>query len=357
MASTAAVKASPYKALVKAQWTGWKRDKANVFFSLLFPLIMMALLSLIFGGAADSTPRVLVAGDVPALEGYSGDDMDVESVDGRDEAIERIEDNRAGAAVVQEGDSVTVYYSENPSSGPSARNAVEAALAAENADLVKEEYGIDPPVAVDSEAVSGSEFDMIQFLAPGMLAWAIAIAGVFNTAGTLVDWKRTKILRRLRITPAGSGVVVGSRITVNVVVACIQVAVFLAAAVAVFGYQMSGWAWFAVPLAILGTAMFISMGVIIGGIAKTSPGAAGLSNLVTMPMAFTSGAMYPLSESPTWLQLVSYANPMRYLNEAIQGVASFGLSPVAVLPQVGMILAFTAVFAAVAWKTFRFSDL
>ncbi|WP_025273775.1 ABC transporter permease [Haloglycomyces albus] len=349
---------TPFKTLVRAQWKGWTRDRASVFFALGFPLIMMALLSLVFGSGINSSPRVLIVGEVAALEGFDDSELDVSRVDDLDSAVAQLEDGEAAAVVSQSGDDVTVRYNESMSIiSDAAKNGISNAVHSTNADILEESSGLDSTYSLNFESDNGATTDPIQYLAPGMLGWAIAISGVFNSAGSLVDWKKTKVLRRLRLTPAGAGTVVGSRITVNLLVACVQVAVFAAVAIAVFGLRPTGWAWFSVPLALLGTTMFIAMGVIVGGIAKTAPGAAGLSNLVTMPIAFTSGAFYPIDESPQWLQTVATVNPMRYLNDAIMGVGVEGLNPIDVIPQIAAMLGFTALFALIAWRTFKFDEL
>jgi ABC-2 type transport system permease protein len=37
-----------------------------------------------------------------------------------------------------------------------------------------------------------------------------------------------------------------------------------------------------------------------------------IMSLVIMPMFFTSGALFPISAAPGWLQVLSYFNPLTY---------------------------------------------
>jgi len=347
-----------YLSLVKALGRGWLRDRSQVFFTVLLPLMFMVLLASVFGSTGDSPSRVLAVGDVPVLDGADSGDFEVTPVADLDEALARMREGDADAAVVQDGDTVRIYPSPTSStSGAIAAGNLSALVDDVNVEVLSAAAPGSPVLRTEVEEADGGELRPIQYLAPGILAWGIAISGVFGAAGTIVDWKRDKLLRRLRLTPASVGTFLGAKVSVNLLVAVGQAAVFLAVAALVFGLKLSVWTWFAVPLVLIGTLAFLAIGVVIGGIAKTSPGAAGLSNLVTMPMAFISGAFYPLALSPEWVQWLSYLSPMRYLNEALQSVVVYGDPPTAVLPQIAFLAIFAAVVAAVSWKTFKFDEL
>ncbi|MEU6859678.1 ABC transporter permease [Glycomyces sp. NPDC046736] len=351
-------KGKAYAALVKALGRGWLRDRSQVFFTLLLPLMFMVLLASVFGSSADSVSRVLTVGEVPVLDAADAGDFDVTAVGDLDEALALLREGEADAAVVQDGDAVTIYPSPTSStSGSIATGKLSALVDQVNVEVLSAAAPGSPVLDAEVEEADGGALRPIQYLAPGILAWGIAIAGVFGAAGTIVDWKRDKLLRRLRLTPASVKTFLGAKVSVNLLVAIGQTAVFLAVAALVFGLELSPWTWFAVPLVMLGTLAFLAIGVVIGGIAQTSPGAAGLSNLVTMPMAFVSGAFWPLALSPTWVQWLSYLSPMRYLNEALQSVVVYGAPPTAVLPQLGFLAAFAAIVALISWRTFKFDEL
>jgi ABC-2 type transport system permease protein len=350
--------ARAYLALVKALGRGWLRDRSQIFFTILLPLMFMVLLASVFGSGDAAASRIVAVGDVPVLADADPDDFDVTAAADLDEALALLRAGDADAAVVQDGEEVRIY--------PSATNSTSGAIAAGNLSALVDDVNVEvlsaaapgePVLTTEVEEADGGALRPIQYLAPGILAWGIAISGVFGAAGTIVDWKRDKLLRRLRLTPASVRTFLGAKVSVNLVVAVVQAAIFLAVAAVGFGLELSAWTWFAVPLVLLGTLTFLAIGVVIGGIAQTSPAAAGLSNLVTMPMAFVSGAFYPLALSPEWVQWISYLSPMRYLNEALQAVVVYGEAPTAVLPQAGFLAAFAVVVALVSWKTFKFDEL
>ncbi|MQM27706.1 ABC transporter permease [Glycomyces albidus] len=347
-----------YLSLYKALGRGWIRDRSQIFFTILLPLMFMVLLASVFGGGDTAASRIVAVGDVAVLDGADPEVFTVTGASDLDEALAMLREGDADAAVVQDGSTVRIY--------PSATNSTSGAIAAGNLSALVDDVNVEvlsaaapnePVLETDIEQADGGALKPIQYLAPGILAWGVAITGVFGAAGTIVDWKRDKLLRRLRLTPASVGTFLSAKVSVNLTVAVGQTAVFLAVAALGFGLHLSAWTWFAVPLVLLGTLAFLAIGVVIGGVAQTSPAAAGLSNLVTMPMAFVSGAFYPLALSPEWVQWISYASPMRYLNEALQSVVVYGEPPSAVLPQIGFLAVFAALVALLSWKTFKFDEL
>ncbi|WP_205326270.1 ABC transporter permease [Glycomyces sp. YM15] len=347
-----------YLSLFKALGRGWIRDRSQIFFTILLPLMFMVLLASVFGSGDTAASRIVAVGDVAVLDGADPDAFTVVEAFDLDEALAMMRDGDADAAVVQDGATVRIYPSAtNSTSGAIAEGKLSALVDDVNVEVLSAAAPGEPVLETEVEEADGGALRPIQYLAPGILAWGVAISGVFGAAGTIVDWKRDKLLRRLRLTPASVRTFLGAKVSVNLVVAVGQTAVFLAVAALGFGLQLSAWTWFAVPLVLLGTLAFLAIGVVIGGIAQTSPAAAGLSNLVTMPMAFVSGAFYPLALSPEWVQAISYLSPMRYLNEALQSVVVYGEPPSAVLPQIGFLAAFAAIVALVSWKTFKFDEL
>ncbi|MEM4589542.1 MAG: ABC transporter permease, partial [Thermoplasmata archaeon] len=51
---------------------------------------------------------------------------------------------------------------------------------------------------------------------------------------------------------------------------------------------------------------------------KTRERFMGIGQLLTMPLFFTSNALYPISVMPYWLQIFAYLNPLSYGIDALR---------------------------------------
>jgi ABC-2 type transport system permease protein len=148
--------------------------------------------------------------------------------------------------------------------------------------------------------------------------------------------------------------VFGARIAVSMLVALVQLAVFLALATTpYFGLKLTAYWWMAIPIVASGTMAFLAIGLLIGAVARSQQAATSIANLVILPMAFLGGAFVPLNFAPAWIQEVSYALPLRYLVLGMQDVMARGDGPAAALPAIGLLLGLAAVLTLISVRVFR----
>lgn len=193
----------------------------------------------------------------------------------------------------------------------------------------------------------------IQYIAPGILSFGIAMSAVFASALTLVIWRQSGLLRRLRLAPVNTLVILGSRFAVTVAVALVQAVLFLAVAfLPFFGLRLeSGW-WMAAPLFLLGVLSFFSLGLLIGSVFRSEQAASAASNLVVLPLGFLSGTFFPLDFAPAWMDTVSLASPLRHMNDGMLALLVRGEGAEALVLPCLALLVFTLVTATAAVLVF-----
>ncbi|SOD66277.1 ABC-2 type transport system permease protein [Streptomyces zhaozhouensis] len=353
---------SAFKSLSLAMVKGQLRDRTAAFFTLVFPLMFLLLFGALFQN--DSAPRshVLQVGEVAVLDEMPAEQrrglseaLDVEQTDDREEALSRVSDGDVDAAVWEDEEGrIELRYSAADAARAGTVQGLMQSLV-QSANLAATGQPATYELATDQ--VEDKSVKAIQYLAPGLLGWAIAMGSSFMSAFTLVNWRKKRILRRLWLAPVSPGTVIGARIGVSLGMAFLQTALFLAIAVIPFyGLKLTGSWWLVLPLVASGTLAFMSVGLLIGAWAKSEEAANAVLQLVVMPMAFLSGSFFPLENMPGWLRTVSNVMPLKHLNEASQGVLSRGESWGAALPAIGGLLLFAAVLTFVASRLFRWDD-
>ena len=123
----------------------------------------------------------------------------------------------------------------------------------------------------------------------------------------------------------------------------------------VFGLRLNGRAALALPAMLAGVTAFLALGLVVGVVATSSEAVAAIANCVMMPMAFLSGTFYPISLSPRWIQDISWALPLRYLVNGTAGPVGGTGGVSTVLVSCAALLGFTALFAGLAARYFRWS--
>jgi ABC-2 type transport system permease protein len=280
--------------------------------------------------------------------------LSIQHSDNLDDALAKVRSGDVTAAVEQQGSVVIVHYSAADQVTSATVQAVLNQIV-QGANLAASPTP--PPYHLQTMQVEDQSLKPIQYLTPGLLSWAVATGATFGAALTLVTWRQRKVLRRLRLSPVNTSSVLGARIGVSIGVALVQAAIFVGvASLPAFGLKLSNEWWMAIPLLVSGTLAFLSIGMLAGSFPKTPEAASAVANLVVLPMAFLSGAFFPLQNAPGWLNAVSEALPMRHLVDGMVDVMVRGNSPASVLPQIGVLLAFTVVVGGIALALFRWED-
>lgn len=348
-------------ALTRAQWKGFWRDKQNWFWLLAFPLMFLFLFGFLFRDAGASRSDIAVVGEVQFIQQMPKDTRKAfdelfrtTKYADADAAIAKVRKGDLDGALVQEGPGqLRLYYSAaDQVTAATVRGTLQGFVDGANLAQLKAK----PVVSLQADQVEDDSLKAIQFLAPGLLGWAIAMGGVFNTAMPLVTWRTNKLLRRLRLAPIRTSALVTSRTVVGLTVALLQTALFLGLGTLLFGLELSGWWLLSIPLLLVATFAFMAIGMVAGAVSKTAEGASGLANVIILPMAFLSGSFIPLDAAPGWMQTVAKVLPLGQLNEGLLDVMVRGEGPAALVVPVLVLLGFAAVFAAIAAKLFRWED-
>lgn len=346
----------PFMALSKAAFKGFVRDKAALFWTIMFPLMFLVIFGLLFNDDGGNKIELGVVGEGPiiitALEKTGA--VELKKLGSEQEALEQVKAGDLPGYVAQNGNDITLRYaaSDQAQAGVIQR-LVYGAVAEFNVAATNQP----PTFEVNAQRVEDESLKPIQFLTPGLLSWAVAMGAVFGSALTLVMWRKNQVLRRLRLAPVAPVTILSSRLAVAIGTAFVQAAVFiLIALLPIFGLQLSGQWWLAIPLIMLGTLAFFAIGMLVGAFTKTEEAAAGAANLIVLPMAFLSGAFFPIDQTPDWLQKVSMVFPMRHLNDGLSAVLVRGQGIEALAVPALVLVGFALVVGFIASRVFKWED-
>ena len=222
---------------------------------------------------------------------------------------------------------------------------------------------------LSSLVARGTDIDFRTFLYPGIVAISVLFTATF--AGISLVWDREwGFLREMMVAPVSRASILLGKALGGATVATAQSMVMLAlCGVVDIPYdpvmllEMVGLLFLA---GLMLTSMSLAMVVRIRQFQAAFP----LVQMVIMPMMFLSGAMFPLSGLPRWLDILTTVNPLTYAVEPMRQVVferldltaadratldpgiTWGDWQVPVSMQVGVVLAVTAGLLAVAIARF-----
>ncbi|MDT4989651.1 MAG: type transport system permease protein [Micromonosporaceae bacterium] len=348
--------------LSRAMVLGFVRDRTALFFTILFPLMFLVLFGGLFKNQGVSKSKIIEMGQVAVLDNAPADVradlgkvVDITKMDDPAKALDAVRKGEYVAAVEQRDSTVVVRYSAADAVRAGTVQRVLGSIVQQTNQALS---GTPPRYTVTASQVEDKSLQTIQFVTPGLLGWAIATGATFGAALTLVTWRQKRILRRLRLSPVSTAAVVGARVGVSIGIALAQTAIFIGVAlIPYFGLRLSDYWWMSIPIVIVGSLAFLSIGLLAGAWAKTPEAANGIAQLIVLPMAFLSGSFFPLDGAPKWLQTISQVFPLRHMNQAMLDVMVRGKGPASVLPQLGILAGFAIVVSLVAVRLFRWDDV
>ncbi|NPV59827.1 MAG: ABC transporter permease [Actinobacteria bacterium] len=206
----------------------------------------------------------------------------------------------------------------------------------EAADYLK---GTALPVELDISSTAGRTLSAKDAAVPALIALSILWTGVLCGAILMVVEDEEGMRERIALTETGPLALVGSKLLLATVVVFAQSAVMLVLAVAAFGVFASNAL---LALLVIAAASFscIGIGLVIAAFARQVAAAVIMSVLVSFPLIFMTGAVYPLSQMPSFMQWLAHAVPLTYAIDALSGVMLRGEGLADVAGRVGILLAF-----------------
>ena len=108
-----------------------------------------------------------------------------------------------------------------------------------------------------------------------------------------------------------------------------------------------------VLVVVLSAALFSTFSLVIACLVKTRERFMGIGQILTMPLFFASNAIYPIAMMPTWLQVVSHANPLTYEVDALRALmVSQATSSYSVPLDIGILFGITSLLVIIAGRLY-----
>lgn len=244
------------------------------------------------------------------------------------------------AAIGPRGSVVTYFDAQKTPAERLAETALTAAL-----DRAR---GVTTPQQV--VAVPARHLGWIDFLAPGVLAFAIMNGSLFTVLYGLVHLKRRGVLRRLMATPMRPLSFLGAYAGARITLAAVQAIAIFAVGVAM-GERWHGNPGWILLLAALGAAVFVALGYGVAGFVGKVETAAPVANAIGLPMLLVSGVFFPRSVLPGWLATAAGYLPLSYLADGLRSAAEGAPAASITLDLIGLAV-WLAIFAAASVRFF-----
>lgn len=348
--------------ITKASLRSISRNPSAIVFNLIFPLIFIIVFGFISGGGfvievAIDRDSDLNNGIYSALEKISSvklilnkshDEITGDLTKGRIDAELKITRSDNGNLTAE----VTTSTASRES-GSIFRMMMNEIISKENryaqGDTGKQ-------IELKEKTIEGRKFRMIDFILPGQLGFSLLSAGVFGTAFVFISLRQTQVIKRFFATPVRKMYIILGESLSRLIFSIFSAVIIILIGNFFFGFTLvNGVVTFInmLALSVIALIVFLGFGFVVSGIAKNENAVPPIANLFTLPQFLLAGTFFPISNFPEWLQPVSKALPLTYLNEALRKISFEGAGLFDVWKDILILIGWGVLVYSVAIKVFK----
>jgi ABC-2 type transport system permease protein len=189
------------------------------------------------------------------------------------------------------------------------------------------------------------------FIFPGFLAMTIIFSSLFNGAYLVWD-RKIDFLKEVLVAPLSRTTIFFGKVLGGMTDCMLQAIILLVIGI-FLGVPFTFFSVILTLLMLLTLAVgLVSLGLIIGSFMESPEGFGLVASFAVYPLFLLSGALYPLTNLPKWMQVLTHVNPATY---AVDGLRSIivGASSMSYLSNWMIILGFDVVLIAVGTWAFN----
>ena len=153
---------------------------------------------------------------------------------------------------------------------------------------------------------------------PGYIAMIIGTTGMIGLPIALSVYREQGVLRRFRAAPVTPALVLGSQVTVNLIITLIGTSFLVIAGVLVYDLTLPVAPLAAILAVVISGLSFLSVGFVLASLAPNAVAAQAIGMALYFPMMFLSGAALPSQLLPDGLVSFSRFLPLTHVVHLLQ---------------------------------------
>lgn len=316
----------------------WLRSIGTVFWTILFPVLLIMMFGAIFSGAEDIEYDLIIQNlDESNLSEQFVNTLKknisifkIEEIGKNKNLAKFMQDNDKSVALQIPNDfgvtiqkyfidkNVTVnltffYDPTDTNTVPIVRSVVTGVINEFNDAFT----GSNSFIGLDEKSTIGENYDFIDFFVPGMIGFTIMTSMIYGSIERNTKYRKDGILRKLLTMPVTRSEWIISKMLFMLFLSFISTFVIIIVGILVWGLHIQINIFFFIII-ISTSFMFSGLGMIIGRFVKEEETADMAGGAITFPMMFLAGTFFPLEQMPLFLQSFAQILPLYYVNEGLR---------------------------------------
>ena len=192
------------------------------------------------------------------------------------------------------------------------------------------------------------ELDYKTFMVPGILVLLVTMIAVFLAGMNIVREKEIGTLEQINVTPIKKHQFIIGKLLPFWLLALVELAGGLLMCWVIFGIGVAGSIWVVFLFASVYLLVVLGIGFFISNFANTQQQAMFLSWFFMVIFILMSGLFTPIESMPSWAQVLTEFNPVRYFVEVMRMVMLKGAGLDGILPQLTRLVIYAVLMNGLA---------
>jgi ABC-2 type transport system permease protein len=210
-----------------------------------------------------------------------------------------------------------------------------------------------PLVIASIVGVSIPETQMLDYIAPAVLALLILFFGFILTGISFLRERSQGTLERLMASPVSKGDVVGGYLLGFLLFAVLQTMILFFYFIYVLDVSFAGTLWEIIVFEVIIGILSVCLGIFTSVFARNEFQMVQFIPLIILPQIFLCGLLWPVSQMPDYLQWIAKFLPLTYGVDGIRALMLQGQGLLDIGKEIGILAAYAAGLMVLASLTLR----
>jgi drug efflux transport system permease protein/drug efflux transport system ATP-binding protein len=190
------------------------------------------------------------------------------------------------------------------------------------------------PIEMRPRLLYNPDLESSHFFVPGLVGIILQLVTLFLTSFAIVREREMGTLEQLFVTPVGRAGLMFGKLTPYAILGFLETLIVLCVMVYIFQVPINGSIAVLLSLSLLFLVCSLGLGLFVSTIAKTQVASLMFAFMIMLPSVLLSGFVFPRSEMPQIIYLITFAIPVTYFIEILRGIVLRGSDYLDLIPSI-----------------------
>lgn len=313
------------------------RDRSSMSWNFIFPILLIAGFSIIFGEDDRALYKVGYIGQKVESAFFETKYTDFVGYDSENAAVQKLQ--RYQLDLVVDFSNRKYWVNKDAPNG-----------------YITEKLLLQSEPNYQRKETDGQQIRYVDWVLPGILGMNMMFSSLFGVGYVVVRYRKNSVLKRLQATPLSPLEFISAQMTSRLLIVVATNVIIFTGCNLMFDFFVVGSYFALLLVSFMGGLSLISMGLVMASRSESEELVGGLLNMTSWPMMMLSGVWFSMEGAPNWVQFIADLLPLTHAVTAAREIMLDGKTIVEVGDHLLILAAMTFIFLSVSAFSFKWGS-